>query len=379
MPIQPKPIAIWNSARDAWEVPETRGLLCEHSTVFSETFAVSGMTRNGAAYALPTWAHRTAGSGFSSSPDDEAEDGLLGTPTSRMWKGAGPQGGPTQIRNKARGLIEAQVMDLLPTTRAQHGEDRNQRIWARPLDQPQNLENALALLPTPLTSDGTGGTGPADVAKDFSTPLRAIAALLPTPSANVGTNGGSQHPDKRRAGNHQPSIQDVAEHVLLPTPQAHDHVDGKTAEQVEAMRKRTGAGVRNLNETAANELALLQTPSVADGMGGHLTRSGDRSNEKLLPGQAKELATDWGLYAPAIHRWERALGRPAPSPTEPNAKGNPRLSPKFTEWMMGVPEGWITDIPISRNEQLKAAGNGVVRQQAAAALADMLAAFGEAP
>ena len=28
--------------------------------------------------------------------------------------------------------------------------DRNQTVWARPTDQPQNLENALALLPTPV-------------------------------------------------------------------------------------------------------------------------------------------------------------------------------------------------------------------------------------
>ena len=34
---------------------------------------------------------------------------------------------------------------------------------------------------------------------------------------------------------------------------------------------------------------------------------------------------------------------------------------------MGLPEGHVTDIPISRNDQLKALGNGVVPQQAAAA------------
>lgn len=44
---------------------------------------------------------------------------------------------------------------------------------------------------------------------------------------------------------------------------------------------------------------------------------------------------------------------------------------------MGLPDGWVTDpaIGISRNEQLKACGNGVVPQQAVAALQDMLAAF----
>ena len=44
---------------------------------------------------------------------------------------------------------------------------------------------------------------------------------------------------------------------------------------------------------------------------------------------------------------------------------------------MGLPDGWVTDpaIGISRNEQLKACGNGVVPQQAMAALRDMLASF----
>lgn len=86
----------------------------------------------------------------------------------------------------------------------------------------------------------------------------------------------------------------------------------------------------------------------------------------------------WGEYEPAIRRWETAVGRSAPRPTEPSGRtGAERLSPRFTEWMMGLPDGWVTDpaIGISRNEQLKACGNGVVPQQAMAALRDMLVAF----
>lgn len=40
---------------------------------------------------------------------------------------------------------------------------------------------------------------------------------------------------------------------------------------------------------------------------------------------------------------------------------------------MGWPAGWVTDVPgISRREALRILGNGVVPQQAAAALADLL-------
>jgi DNA (cytosine-5)-methyltransferase 1 len=85
---------------------------------------------------------------------------------------------------------------------------------------------------------------------------------------------------------------------------------------------------------------------------------------------------DWGGYAAAVHRWEHAIGRPAPAPTETGKTGNPRLSPAFDEWMMGLPEGHVTGVPgISHNDQLKALGNGVVPQQAELALRWLL--FGE--
>ena len=81
---------------------------------------------------------------------------------------------------------------------------------------------------------------------------------------------------------------------------------------------------------------------------------------------------------PAIASHEAALGRPAPAPTEPTGKdGAARLSPRFVEWMMGLEDGWVSDVPgLSRPAQLKLLGNGVVPAQAAAAIADCLAALG---
>ena len=87
----------------------------------------------------------------------------------------------------------------------------------------------------------------------------------------------------------------------------------------------------------------------------------------------------WGQYAPAIQRWERVTGRPAPAPTELTSKGTHRLSARAVEWMQGLPAGWVTDVPgLTRNEQLKALGNGVVPQQAAAALRLLLPDMTEA-
>lgn len=40
---------------------------------------------------------------------------------------------------------------------------------------------------------------------------------------------------------------------------------------------------------------------------------------------------------------------------------------------MGLPEGWVTAVPgITRNQALKMLGNGIVAQQAAAAVAHLL-------
>lgn len=76
---------------------------------------------------------------------------------------------------------------------------------------------------------------------------------------------------------------------------------------------------------------------------------------------------DWGDYAPAINGWATALGRPAPLPWEFGRVGPRRLNPAFVEWMQGLPEGHVVDVPgATRSEQLKALGNGVVPQQAAA-------------
>ena len=39
------------------------------------------------------------------------------------------------------------------------------------------------------------------------------SSLLPTPSASLGVSGGSQHPDKRKAGGHSVQLHDVIENL----------------------------------------------------------------------------------------------------------------------------------------------------------------------
>jgi DNA (cytosine-5)-methyltransferase 1 len=54
--------------------------------------------------------------------------------------------------------------------------------------------------------------------------------------------------------------------------------------------------------------------------------------------------------------------------TSPNTLVDGKLNAKFVEYMMGLPNGWVTDLDLSRAQQLKMLGNGVVPQQAYYAL-----------
>ena len=127
------------------------------------------------------------------------------------------------------------------------------------------------------------------------------------------------------------------------------------------------------NGLMANGGRLLPTPRATDpaSVSSHASPGFTRPLGQVA---REECATDFGVYAPAIGRWEQVIGRLAPAPTELNAKGRPRLSPAFAEWMMGLPAGWVTDpsLGLSRVQQLRLLGNGVVPQQAELALRLML-------
>ncbi len=131
--------------------------------------------------------------------------------------------------------------------------------------------------------------------------------------------------------------------------------------------------------------ALLPTPASADAERGpdfaRANRDGSGGDDlvTICSRASRQRGCRWGKYEAVITRWE-TLTRPAPSPTEPNRSGNPRLAAAFAEWVMGWPAGWVTDpaIGISRNNQLRIIGNGVVPQQAYAAISGLLNVCGVA-
>jgi hypothetical protein len=145
---------------------------------------------------------------------------------------------------------------------------------------------------------------------------------------------------------------------LLPTPTSRGWKSGAS--------NLMDRNARPLNETVVN---LLPTPKASDGPHGGPNQR-DTAGNFYLPGLAVRLdseswkATNGKDYGPAVQRWGRVIGRPAPCPTEPGTRGNRRLSPAFEEWMMGLPAGWVTAVSdIPRTEQMRILGNGVVWQQ----------------
>ncbi|KAF4408690.1 DNA cytosine methyltransferase [Streptomyces lycii] len=155
-----------------------------------------------------------------------------------------------------------------------------------------------------------------------------MVLLFKTPTAQLGRNGAAQHPDKRKAGGHGPTLDDEVVY-LLPTPTTSDGTGGPGT----SPHRKGGMNLRTAVTT--------------------------------LPDPDADLVQDWGKYEPAIRRQEAWMGRAAPIPTETGPRGGRRLTARFAEWLMGLPDGWVTATPgLSRADQLHAIGNGVVPQQA---------------
>jgi len=256
-----------------------------------------------------------------------------------------------------------------------------------------------SILRTPSVTDGTGGAISEKQARErgrmvkvadqvaelaFENNLKVsdsiAASLLPTPSVAHLRNHDEpvenylERRGKAESGEYRgmpgASLGVAVRMQVLPTPLVDD-------------AKNTGHNKTRINTLAAEAYdlgnnALLPTPIVRDYKDGQApaVRDGVVQTDTVAraifsSGEVNEIS--WGKFEPAIRRWECVLQREAPAPTKPDGKdGAHRLSSEFTEWMMGLPAGWITGVGLKRNDELKACGNGVVPQQAELALRILL-------
>ena len=162
---------------------------------------------------------------------------------------------------------------------------------------------------------------------------------------------------------------------MLPTPVASEGTKAPAQQDAETKGKNGQVWLSNVAKSISNdnaEVTLLGTPRTSSANSATQRQIDADAPKKRIEDQV--MTTNWGKFEPAIRCWEK-ITRKAPAPTKADGKdGAHRLSAEFTEWMMGLPEGWVTapDLGLKRNDQLKACGNGVVPQQAELALRMLL-------
>ena len=294
------------------------------------------------------------------SRDPDSPLKLLPTPTATDSM---PGQDPEDRKARGYGAFLSDLPKLLPTPRA--SDPANTSSHSSEGFRPQLGEVARKLLPTPLANDFSDDISTTEErqARGYGNHLRDLPLMLPGAGPLLPTPQARDYKDHQvQVAGHRPEDKDSINRAiahLLPTPRTSD---------------TNGPGVHGTGgQDLRTVIDLLPTPDAAMG------ERGPRSESALAAGNRQTNLNDlprltWGDYAPAIARWESVLGRPAPAPTEPGPKGNPRLSPLFVEWLMGLPAGHVTDpaIGLTRNQQLKALGNGVVPAQGAAALERLL-------
>jgi DNA (cytosine-5)-methyltransferase 1 len=150
-----------------------------------------------------------------------------------------------------------------------------------------------------------------------------------------------------------------------------DVVQGRQQQQERSQRESQGSGrSQSAADTSGDGHGIELHARGMASVEGQAARSPQQREWSRGESDARGVV-NWGKYEPAIARWELTLGRLAPAPTiERNDKR--RLNPQFVEWMMGLPDGWVTGHGLSAAKELKMLGNGVVPQQAHAAITQLL-------
>jgi DNA (cytosine-5)-methyltransferase 1 len=285
------------------------------------------MTVNGLVYELPMPEHHTTDFESLSSPFPEVpEESMLRTPSA--IEGQGGAISEKKSREKNRML---QVRDQMAQLAAENGLKVSDAI-------------AKDLLPTPAIGH----------IRNYDEPVEDYLARR------------KKMEDGEYRGMPGVSLGVALRMELMPTPIVRDYKDG-SAEVLRDGQVQTDTVARAIFNSGE---VLLGTPRTSSANGATSSQIAAGAPKARLEDQVH---TTWGKFEPAIHRWEKVIHRSAPEPTKPDGKeGSHRLSSRFTEWMMGVPDGWITDVGLSRVDELKACGNGVVPQQAELALKILL-------
>lgn len=138
------------------------------------------------------------------------------------------------------------------------------------------------------------------------------------------------------------------------------------ASDVGAPHQRARLFILATTDTNSFGFSLVEQQSRTQGNQGQ-SQSEPQHLGQSTSGHTKHF--DWSQYRQMPKLERRFASRLDMSMQKaPDPLVNEKLNTRFVEYMMGLPEGWVTDLPISRSQQFKLLGNGVVPQQAYYAL-----------
>ena len=165
-----------------------------------------------------------------------------------------------------------------------------------------------------------------------------------------------------------------ASDVGAPHQRARLFVIGNSNDRFESKVRplsRISSDIGRVRETIENS----NTHGFGQSLGtNQRSTTGNQRQSQSQPAELGEIGSYSNPQQLPANRQMQELGRRFDSRLEMSMRAIPdplvdgKLSTKFVEYMMGLPEGWVTDLPISRNQQFKLLGNGVVPQQAYYAL-----------
>lgn len=200
----------------------------------------------------------------------------------------------------------------------------------------------------------------------------SLSPNLPTPTVSNTFTDNLKSTQQKDGSLHSVTLaQVVTRPDLLPTPTVghlrnHDEDVDKYLERKQKGIDGEYNGIPGVSLGVAVRMEMLPTPMTTDYK---QTNCAGNWNRNSPPLSTIVHSQDWGRFEPAIRRWEQVTGRPAPAPTIADGpNGQHRLSALFAEWLMGLKQGHLTGLGLTRKDELKMCGNGVVPAQAALAL-----------
>lgn len=410
-----RPFAVWQPDEDVW-VSGMGVDLFNEPDVYDGSWPASGIMNQGRVW--HTIPQLGAVLDDQWKPADTSMPADMLPTVSAVYDGmkAGTPANSQRRANHNRQLGLTDVVNLLPTPCARDVKGHNRRhntdcIWgAISLNMPHQL------LPTPKCSDGNGPGGKAkDHLNTAIAQLDSRQRLLPTPLWSDATRTSRMDDMK-----YLPSVAINLNmpHRLLSTPNTMDTLPARTGSALDhALRRgdpnRTPcASTGNLREDVTRmtmddhgrygpytqairrwEQTIGRTAPSPDTITRRFlqwtaTLPDSMFNPSMFTGIPEASQMDWRFWQqahanptqadanipasvlppePVLNQWAVHAATPMPKPRW--------LNPRFVEWMMGLPDGWVTapdlweDPPANpRMLQIRMLGNGVVPRQAAAGI-----------